>query len=142
MKFHLVEDYLPNLQFHMKESENGIWQLYILPVMYGFRVQIARKDGAGPEIDYCGGTNEEAISLIYTLCEKIMNHLLEDMTYRRLHEAFPEWRYRPVWKDELFMDDLKQAADYVDDEVFRESLEELPSLAIMRIQAFSQVGIV
>jgi len=84
-------------------SEDG-YEIYVLPVMYGYRIQSVRKGDLGPRVDWCAGSDLRFVALML----EVMEHLL---TY---HDdgALPKFsQVRPVHLDLTFMGKLSEMAD-------------------------------
>lgn len=83
---------------HRYLSEDGKWELFVWPVMFGFRVRIAEVGKAYVLVDYCCTNNLELLSATLAVC---LNKLeaLNEINEKTLTEALPNS------KDKLFRDD-------------------------------------
>jgi hypothetical protein len=84
-------------------AEDGC-EIYVMPVMYGYRVQSARKGDLGPSLDWCGGADLHFVALLL----EIMEHLL---TYHNEKELPQFSQIRPVHLDLHFMGKLASMTD-------------------------------
>ncbi len=86
---------VPGGRFFRLVSHDGL-EIYVLPVMFGFRVQCDRAGDLGPRLDWCAGADVNFIGLLL----EIMEHVL---TYHNL-EALPvSSDTRPAYLDLDFM---------------------------------------
>lgn len=85
---------------HIKESEN--YYLLILPVMFGWRVKVIRKNSYLYDLDLCAGDNLAMIQVLYNVVETILLNIEEKELYA-LTNSFPEMETRPYYKDKTYL---------------------------------------
>lgn len=85
---------------HIKESEN--YYLLILPVMFGWRVKLIRKNSYIYDLDLCAGDNLAMIQVLYNVVETILSDI-EEKDLNALTNNFPEMETRPYYKDKTYL---------------------------------------
>lgn len=75
MKFNSAPDDLHNtMLFHRKVSENGLVEMGVYRVMFGWRVRAGFVDDIGfCVLDWCGGGNWTDVERLYSLCFAILS---------------------------------------------------------------------
>ena len=76
MKFEPLPDAIGS--FHRLGSENGLVEMYVYPVMFGWRVRAGFVGSMSVELDWCAGDDWENVERPYSICHAILSNRLED----------------------------------------------------------------
>ncbi len=84
-------------------AEDG-HEVYVMPVMYGYRVQSMRAGDIGPRLDWCAGADLHLVALLLEVMEHLLTYYDDDVLPK-----FSE--IRPVHLDLHFMGALASLTD-------------------------------
>jgi len=80
-------------------SENGRWEIGLVPVLFGVRVRAGLVGSDWVNVDYCAGDNPAfALELLATMLE-IMTWLPEEITGGQVEAMMPKYQRRPIDRD-------------------------------------------
>lgn len=91
-------------------SENGRWEVGLMPVLFGVRVRAGIVGHDWVNVDYCAGDNPAfALQLLVTVIE-IFEGLPEDITGGDVEALMPAYERRPIDRDPCWkkLQDLAQ----------------------------------
>ena len=60
-------------------SENGLVEMGVYRVLYGYRVKAGFVGDAGSVLDWCGGGNWKDVERLYSLCKAILERKSESL---------------------------------------------------------------
>jgi len=86
------------------QSEGGLWEWGIRPMLFGFRVTIGQCESpvlgvATIEADYCCGPELTSAMLWLGFISAILHQLPEEITAPELNRLFPKQRIKPLYED-------------------------------------------
>lgn len=91
-----------NYMFARFVSENGRWELGLTPVLFGVRVRAGLAGECWCDVDYCAGDDPGfAFELLATMVI-ILESFPESASGREVSRALPEWKRRPINKDDCW----------------------------------------
>lgn len=74
MKFNPAEDDDTNLLYNRIVSEDGLIELAIHPVIFGYRVRAGYVGDEYVHLDWCGGDNQGQVELLYSIAKNILEN--------------------------------------------------------------------
>ena len=87
-------------------SENGVWELGIREVLYGYRINLnwmkpvpSYGEPHYHVLDYCGGADEAFVLQLLATVHLILSGIPETVTAQDIKRTFPGWKVRPIHKD-------------------------------------------
>ena len=108
MKFVAEEDSNEDQIYAKVVSENGLVEIGIHPVMFGFRVRAGFAGSQTYDIDYCGGADQLQVETLYSMTVAILSQREED---RRAFAGMPGFsKVKPYFKDTEFSDWITSSA--------------------------------
>lgn len=104
-------DDLETMVIHRMISENGIVEIGVYKVIFGWRVRAGFCGDAFCQIDWCGGDNWENVERLFSICHSILTKRDED---KNCFNGIPETsRIKPFYNDLNFLIDvLEKAGDF------------------------------
>ena len=98
MKFVKADDQEEKSMFQRIVSEDGTIEIGIHPVMFGFRVVGGYTKSQWYEIDWCGGSDQSQVELLYSIAKNILEN-------KGTFEGLPNCsRVKPFYNDREFVD--------------------------------------
>jgi len=99
MKFHLTDttENYPTLRL---ESVHGGWECGIVPMLFGCRIRLSRVDAGDCLLDYCAGAEPSMQLRILTMVVAILKKVPEDTPDHVVHDMFPRYQVKPIFKDQ------------------------------------------
>lgn len=86
-------------------SEDGKWQLYIYPVLFGFRVRVGRVGEGVDLIDYCCRDDFPLLAATFAVCKKALEDLSE-LSEQAITEALPSRGEDKLFRNPWLMERL------------------------------------
>ena len=98
MKFKLTE---PNQNYPKAryESENGIWEVGLFPVLFGVRIRAGLRGAGWCTVDYCAGADYQIQTLLLAMIITMLEQLPEDIAEHKISEALPRFEIKPINND-------------------------------------------
>lgn len=127
----LVRDDAKEEKFFRHVSENNIIEMFIYPVMFGYRVRIGYVENVGAlEYDYCAGAEQKNVQLLFS----ILKTILENMTETEFESCeFPWQERKPVFNDiKCFTSLLEMAGEL--------KIVEIPTVFEFRKKVFEKLN--
>ena len=90
-----------SMLFHRLVSENGLVEMGVYRVMYGYRVRAGFVGDMGSVLDWCGGGNWKDVERLYSLCKAILEQQPE--TKSCFNDLPPNSMIKPFYKDVDFV---------------------------------------
>jgi hypothetical protein len=91
-------------------SENQIWEIGFLPVMYGVRVKVSLVGSNWVTLNYCAGADKEFALILLATVTQILMALPESITEDEIHRLFPKFEIKPIDRDPYCWERLKELA--------------------------------
>jgi hypothetical protein len=100
------------------QSEGGVWEWGIRPMLFGFRVTIGQCESPvlgmpTIEADYCTGPEIESALLWCGFISAIMLQLREDLPAPALNRLFPRQTVKPLYNDPACTKSLEELAEHL-----------------------------
>lgn len=122
MQFTLAEPNKREMLFHRKEDETGKYELFIFPVIFGWRVGFGEV-GTGMYIfDYCAGNKQKDVEELYGKVEMILS---KDIPLGEILRVLPFQERKPYFNDPKCLEALNILAKGY-------TPEKLPNLDVLR----------
>ena len=80
-------------------SENGIWEIGIHPVLFGFRVRAGRVGEMEVAMDYCAADQHEFLMELYAMAIILLQTYPEETSTAELRADLPGYEVRPINRD-------------------------------------------
>lgn len=98
MKFHLEEGEL----LHRRISENGLIEIGVYPVIYGYRIRAGFAGYMVCELDWCAGADWERVNRLYSIMMAILGQRPEGPDC--FDDLPSQSRVKPFYNDQAFTD--------------------------------------
>lgn len=96
--------------FHRKVSENGLVEMGVYRVLFGWRVRAGFVGNWMCELDWCGGSDWKNVERLYSICHAILSQRDENLECFRNLPMFS--KVKPFFMDLEFVDIVtKQAGE-------------------------------
>ena len=101
MKLNPASNDPDTMMSHRLVSKNGLVEMGVYRVMYGFRVRAGFVGDMGCVLDWCGGGNWKDVERLYSLCAAILSQKEES---KNCFDGLPYWStIKPFYNDEDFV---------------------------------------
>lgn len=96
-----VKNDVENLYFSIQSSETGLINIGIYQVMFGFRVRGWIKGKGGCNVDWCAGSTNVAVEILYSMLKSILELRPEN---EQAFDGIPELsKVKPFYNDKEFV---------------------------------------
>jgi hypothetical protein len=99
MEFKPAPDHIENQMFSRKISENGIWEIGIYPVAYGYRVRAGIVGNGWVTIDYCAASQQTFLGQLYAVVQGILETFPESTPEHEIERLMPRFERKPINQD-------------------------------------------
>jgi hypothetical protein len=99
MKFKKTTDDKTYL-FERRISENGLIEIGVYPVMFGYRVRAGFAGSQSYELDYCGGADQKMVELLYSATLTMLSQKEEN--YNAFDDILACSKIKPYFNDAEF----------------------------------------
>lgn len=115
MKLEIAPDDLHStMLFHRRVSENGLVEMGVYRVMFGWRVRAGFVGKMSCALDWCGGGNWTDVERLYSLCFSILSNKQEN--YQCFDDLPPISMIKPFYLDHDFVKIVGEKAKCDSDE--------------------------
>lgn len=91
-------------------SENGVWEMGVYRVIFGYRVGAGLATSGCREVVYCAGANPEHVHEIRDLVRDILQAFPESERGHRISALLPSFEIKPIHKDATCVPELRRLA--------------------------------
>ncbi len=98
-------------------SENNVWEIGFLPVLYGVRVRLGKVGSACVDLDYCAGDNLGFALILLVTVINILEALPESITAQQIEKLFPMYEVKPIDRDPYCWRRLQELAKLSPEEI-------------------------